>query len=148
MSATFPQWERGAPYWVWVLCCVHTTLFAVLAFGSGLFGLSAVAEGMPPVNVLLAVAPPTLMAVLMAALTRAWRLRRGWTWWVLVILGFLDATYTLMEFLFAAPGPSAVLRLAAATTVLVLLFRSSSRAWAGRSNSSPQPAEAGRWPVT
>jgi hypothetical protein len=140
VNGTFPQWERGAPYWVWVLCCINTTLFAVLAVGAGVFGLSAVAEGMPPVNLLMAVALPTAMALLMAALTRAWRLRRTWAWWVLVVVGFLDGASTLLEFLLAGPGVSVVLQLAVATTVLVLLFRSSSRAWGGRARTDPQAA--------
>ena len=140
MSGTFPQWERGAPYWVWILCCLQTTLLAVLAVGTGIFGLSAVADGVPPVNVLLAVALPALMTVLMAVLTRAWRLRRTWAWWVLVVMGFLDGTYRLLELLLAGAGVGVVVHLAATTLVLVLLFRSSSRAWGGRSLHDPQAA--------
>jgi hypothetical protein len=124
----FPQYERGAPYWVWFLLCLQTTLLIIAAVGVGLFALSAVADGAPPAA-LLVVLLYAVFPALMAVLTRAWRLKRAWSWWVLLALSALGSAYALLEVLLAGPGLGVVVAMAVNTLYLSLLAQPSSRRW-------------------
>lgn len=128
MSGTFPQYERGAPYWVWFLCCLGTTLLIAATVGAGFLALGAVAGGAPPAALLM-VPLAAVFPVLMGRLTRAWRQRRAWAWWVLTVLSAVGCAFGLLQVLLAGPDVRGVLGLAVNTLFLVLLSQPSSRAW-------------------
>jgi uncharacterized membrane protein YhaH (DUF805 family) len=128
VSETFPQWERGAPYWVWLLWCLQTTLLIIATVRVGVFGLAAVADGTHP-TALLVVLLYAVLPMLTGLLTRAWRRRRAWSWWVLVALSALGCAYSLLELLLEGPGVGVVVGMAVNTLFLVLLSRPSSRRW-------------------
>jgi hypothetical protein len=123
----FPQYERGAPYWVWFLLCLQTTLLIIATAGVGLFALGVVADGASPAA-FLAVLLYAVFPVLTGLLAKAWRQQRAWSWWLMVILSALGGAYALLQVL-AAPGLGVVVGLAVNALVLALLLQPSSRRW-------------------
>ena len=123
----FPQYERGAPYWVWVLLCLQTTLLTIATIGVGLFALGVVADGASPAA-LLVVLLYAAFPVLVGLLARAWRRQRVWSWWALVALSAVGGAYGLVQLL-AGGGVGAVAALAVDALVLALLFRPAGRRW-------------------